>query len=327
MGDHELDFGSMGTRVRVIAGPRLRAAARHPAAQCERARAWIEYFDRRLSRFRPDSELSALNADPRESVPASALLRRAVSAGLWAADATGGLVDPTLVEEIERAGYSESRAHAVPASLEDALAERPTARPARPDPRRRWRRFTVDEATGTIRRPPGVAFDTGGAGKGLAADMAAAMMTVHSRFVVDCGGDVRIGGPAAALDPYEVEVRHPLGGIAHRLRVSASGVATSGIERNIWRRDGRFAHHLLDPSSGEPAWTGLVSATALASTAVEAEALAKAAFLSGPEQARSLLAPRGGVLIDYSGEVEVLGAARSGQLGPRVIVPGTGEAA
>ena len=56
-------------------------------------------------------------------------------------------------------------------------------------------------------------------------------------------------------------------------------MATSGINVRVWRRaDGRYAHHLIDPRTGEPAWTGLVGVTALAPTGVEAETLAKAAL-------------------------------------------------
>ena len=76
-------------------------------------------------------------------------------------------------------------------------------------------------------------------------------------------------------------------GTGETLRVSDGAVATSGLDRRVWRRpDGSYAHHLLDPATGEPAWTGLIAATALAPTALEAEALAKAALLSGPERAR-----------------------------------------
>ena len=88
-------------------------------------------------------------------------------------------------------------------------------------------------------------------------------------------------------------MRHPLtGAIAHTFRVRAGGVATSGIDARLWeRQDGDFAHHLIDPATGIPAWTGLVAATALAPTALEAEALAKAALLSGPAAGRRLLRP------------------------------------
>jgi FAD:protein FMN transferase len=85
----------------------------------------------------------------------------------------------------------------------------------------------------------------------------------------------------------------------------AAGVATSGLARRLWRGpDGRPAHHLLDPATGEPAWTGLISATALAPTTLEAEALAKAALLRGPAGARRVLGRRGGVLVDDDGAVE-----------------------
>jgi thiamine biosynthesis lipoprotein len=84
-------------------------------------------------------------------------------------------------------------------------------------------------------------------------------------------------------------------------------VASSGIARRLWRRgDGTPAHHLLDPATGEPAWTGLVSASAVGRSALEAEALAKAAYLSGPSGARAVLAARGGLLVHEDGDVEVI---------------------
>ena len=97
-------------------------------------------------------------------------------------------------------------------------------------------------------------------------------------------------------------------GTRDTLRVTDGAVATSGLDRRVWRRpDGAYAHHLLDPATGEPAWTGLISATALAPTALEAEALAKAALLSGPERARRVLAAGGGVLVHDDGRVERIG--------------------
>ena len=57
-----------------------------------------------------------------------------------------------------------------------------------------------------------------------------------------------------------------------RLRIADGAVATSSIVRRAWRTaEGRTAHHLLDPATGEPVRTGLVAVTALAPTALEAE--------------------------------------------------------
>jgi thiamine biosynthesis lipoprotein len=298
----DVSFACMGTTVRIVAGDPGRVAA---------ARAFLTGFDHRLSRFRPDSELPALNADPREEVPASALLRAAVHAGLWAATTTGGLVDPTVVDALEQAGYDRSLSGAVSQPLGTLLAQAPARRPAAPNPRSRWREVEVDDARGLIRRPHGTRLDTGGTGKGLAADAVAHRLDGEERFVVDCGGDVRVGGLGAEREPFEVSVVHPLTGrVEETFPLVAGGVATSGIDRRVWRSGGgRPAHHLIDPSTGRPAWTGLVGATAIAPSALEADVRAKAAVLSGPQRARELLRPHGGILFHEGGRSERVGLA------------------
>ena len=319
MSEHDVVFDAMGSHVRLLIGEPGPGMAAAPAA-AETARKFIVEFDRALSRFKPESELCAFNADPRERVPASDLLRAAVGAGIEAAERSGGLVDPTLVAEIETAGYVSSRAGVPGAPLGAALEEAPERRPAGPNPAQAWRSFEVDEQRGTIARPPGVRFDSGGAGKGLAADLVAEKLRGYSRFIVDCGGDIRIGGADALLTPYEVFVEHPLTGErAFVLKLSSGAVATSGLNVRIWRDErGHYSHHLLDPATGEPAWTGLIGATALGDTAVEAETLAKAALLSGPDGGRTVLAERGGLMVHDDGRIETVGplAAR-----PKIRIP------
>src|SRR5690242_17651838 len=113
-------FPAMGTIARVV-----RDAAGDPDAV-----AVFAELERPLSRFDPRSELSRLTADPRASVPASALLRAAVGAALRSAELTGGLVDPTLLGPLRGSGYDRSRARTPPASILDALASAPPRRPA-----------------------------------------------------------------------------------------------------------------------------------------------------------------------------------------------------
>jgi thiamine biosynthesis lipoprotein len=319
MAEHDLQFKAMGSHVRLLVGepgPGMPPAA----VAAEQGRRFIEDFDATLSRFKPESELCRLNADPRERVPASELMRRAVEAGICAAERSDGLVDPTLVGEIEGAGYVASRAGVDGLPLAEALAKAPERHPAKARSDRRWRRLAVDDEAAEVVRPPGLRFDTGGTGKGLAADMLAANLRGYSRFIVDCGGDIRIGGADALVHPYEVFAEHPItGGRAHVLRLGSGGVATSGINVRIWLdAGGRYAHHLLDPASGEPAWTGLVGATALGATALEAETLSKAALLSGPEGGRRVLGERGGFLVHDRGRVELVGPIA---VAPRVRLP------
>jgi FAD:protein FMN transferase len=319
MSEHDVIFDAMGSHVRLLIGEPVDGMAPAPAA-AEAARKFIVEFDATLSRFKPDSELSRLNADPRERVPASELMRDAVKAGLSAAERSSGLVDPTLVREIEATGYAASRAGMPGAPLGAALEEAPPRRPAAPSPEAGWRRFAVDDAAGEVVRPPGLLFDSGGAGKGLAADLIGRRLRGYSRYVVDCGGDISIGGSDALLNPYEIYVEHPLTGErAFVLRIGRGGVATSGLNVRIWRdQEGRYSHHLLDPATGEPAWTGLIGATALGDTAVEAETLSKAALLSGPEGAREVLAEQGGLIVHDNGRVEPIGPLA---VQPRIRIP------
>ncbi|HEY1538761.1 MAG TPA: FAD:protein FMN transferase, partial [Solirubrobacteraceae bacterium] len=236
---------------------------------------------------------------------ASRLLRTLAHAVLTAGERSGGLVDATLVGELELAGYRTSRA-GQPGLWPAELAFDDAARhPARPRPDRPWSRIGVDDEGRTITRPPGLRIDSGGLGKGLAADLVANTLSAHPAFAVDCAGDVRIGGTAGVV--RRVLVADPAGPEPlHELEIVDGAVATSGITRRSWRSaSGTAAHHLLDPSTGLPAWTGVIQATALAPTALEAEILAKAALLSGPRRGRALLL-HGGLLVFDDGSVDLI---------------------
>jgi FAD:protein FMN transferase len=321
----DLTFEAMGCDVRLLVGDPLPGAIPAPDA-VEREREYIHRFDAALSRFREDSELTKFNRDPRPTVEASPLLRDAVRAGVWAAERSGGLVDPTLGGAIVAAGYRHSRAGAAPAPLAEALAAAPRRHPAAARAEAEWRSIGIDDESWTVTRPPGLIFDTGGSGKGLAADLVAAILRSYFRYVVDCGGDVRAGGFAARLDPFAVHARHPIDDEPSAIfELSTGGIASSGLDTRLWRNDaGAFAHHLLDPSTGRPAWTGLVGVTALGRTALEAETLSKAALLSGPECGRELLAEHGGMLVHDDGRVELAGPAQPKLVGKRSGVPAAG---
>jgi thiamine biosynthesis lipoprotein len=262
---------------------------------------------RRLSRFLPDSELSLLNRDRRTVVPADPLLLDLAAAAREAGELSAGLVDATLLSEIEAAGYADS----MPGRPAPASPPEPGAtRAARACGARAWREISVDRAAGTISRPCGVEIDSGGIAKGLLADRVGAKLARFPAYVVDCCGDIRVGGAAAR--PRPVRVEDPRGGdpLPTALRIADAGIATSGITRRAWRGpDGVAAHHVLDPSSGRPAFTGVIQATALAPTAFLADVHAKWALLSGPDLAPARL-PYGGLLVLADGAVERVQARR-----------------
>jgi thiamine biosynthesis lipoprotein len=273
-------------------------------AAVEGARHTLLEAHRALSRFDPDSELSRLNRDPRRTVPVSPLLRQLVAAALSAGVRSGGLVDATLVDEIEACGYAESRDFSLgPAAVH--LSAR--GGPATPSPRAGWCELAVDERAGTVSRPPGLRVDPGGIAKGLMADLIAEALAGFRSFAVDCCGDLRVGGTAGRV--RAIQVGDPSAGTPlHELRIASGAVATSGITRRSWvDADGRAAHQILDPATGLPAFTGIVQATAVAPTGLYAETLAKAALLAGPDGADAWL-PYGGVIVTEDGDVRIVDA-------------------
>jgi len=296
-----------GTSVRILAGAPAHPGAPSAEAAAASAEAVLREHQVALSRFDPDSELSRLNRDPHERLAVTELTARAVAVALWAAERSAGLVDPTLLPALARAGYEHSRAGDEPASLEAALSAAPRRRRAWPHPDAAWRQLRVEGEC--VRRPPGVRLDLGGTAKGLAADRAAVSLSEQTTFAIDAGGDVVVGG--ASGTPRRVVVANPLAQTSvFEFDTIAGAVATSGLGTRVWRTTEGFGHHLIDPSTGRPAWTGVIQATALAPTALEAEVLAKMAVLGGPTDGPAVLEPGGGVLVLDGGDVILAGALR-----------------
>jgi thiamine biosynthesis lipoprotein len=272
----------------------ITAAGADAAVALARGRATALELHRRLTRFEPGSELSRLNADPRELVPASPVLRCFAEAVRVAGSTSDGLVDATCLPLVEAAGY---RSDWAPGARFAARAE-PGVAVAAGD----WSDVAVED--GGIRRPPGVRLDSGGLGKGLAADLVAWALSGSPSWSIDCGGDLRVGGTTPRV--RRIDVVHPLaaGQVVHAFRLTEGAVATSGTTRRRWR-DG---HHLIDPRTGRPADTGVAQVSAVAASGLAAEVAAKAALLAGPDGAARYL-PHGGVIVTDDGEVRVLTAA------------------
>jgi thiamine biosynthesis lipoprotein len=129
-----------------------------------------------------------------------------------------------------------------------------------------------------------------GLAKGYRVDRAADVLTSHGivDFVVNGGGDMRLS-TGATSEPWEVKLAHPrfpdqaLGTVA----LASGAIATSGDYQWYFERDGVRYHSILDPSSGRPARRS-TSATVIAETAVDADALATGLFVMGPEEGIAL---------------------------------------
>jgi thiamine biosynthesis lipoprotein len=147
------------------------------------------------------------------------------------------------------------------------------------------------------RRSNNVQVDLGGIAKGYAADRALEVLKQDGirAATVNAGGDIALFGTRAG-QPWRIGIRHPriMDEILGTLVVSTGAVVTSGDYERFFERDGVRYHHILDPRSGRPARLSR-SVTVLAASAAEADALATAAFVLGPQAGLKLLEDRDGV--------------------------------
>jgi thiamine biosynthesis lipoprotein len=198
---------------------------------------------------------------------------RLVERALDAWRLTVGRFDPTVLGAVIRAGYDRSFDQLGPSGGDTASPLSVGAAGILVDGDR-------------VRLPPGVGFDPGGIGKGLAADIVAAEL-VHQgaeRVLVDIGGDLRVAGrpPAGGWS-----IALPDGGC---VRLDEGGVATSGASRRRWLIAGSEHHHLIDPRTGRPAALPADrTVTVLAAAAWQAEVLATAAIVAGPTRGEALV--------------------------------------
>jgi thiamine biosynthesis lipoprotein len=298
---HTAQFRAMGTDVTVLTldGPRELG---------DRAASSLERLEARWSRFRPSSELCALNdAEGRPVVVSAetfALVGHAVDA--WAS--TGGRYDPTVLAAVVAAGYDRD--------FDAVRREGPGAATEAAGPAPGCAGIALDALVRAVTLPAGVTLDLGGIGKGYAADLVSRELLDLGAggVLVNLGGDLRARGAAPEPHGWVVAVDDPMEtGMTGVLALRSGAIATSTRLRRAWQRDGRTLHHLIDPRTGLPVDRGLASVTVVAPEAWQAEILAKAAFVAGADAAGVIAAARGvtGLLVHDDGVVDELpGLAR-----------------
>ncbi len=237
--------------------------------------AWFADWEDTLSRFKPDSELSRLNRTFDQPVSVSQVLWDVFETALVAEEETNGLVTPTVKDAVIESGYDRSFDLLPRFQYHQGVTVLTQTSPLS--------LLVSDEIERTLCLPRGLGLDFGGIAKGWAAHKTAERLRAFGPVLVDAGGDIAITGLGLDGKPWLVGVRNPLspGEDILTLQLGRCGVATSGRDRRRWVQNGLFRHHIIDPRTGLPAETDILTTTIIAPTVMQAEAAAKAALIMG----------------------------------------------
>ncbi len=269
-----------------IAGP-LPAPATELQAGVQ---AQFERVDQALSTYRASSALFLFNAnDSGEWLDVDPELASVVGYALRLAEQSGGAYDITVGPLVNLWGFGPDPARdraPAPEAIEAARA------------RVGWRKVEVDTERSRARKAPGVRVDLSSLGKGRGVDRAADYLDARgvTSYLIDLSGKLRAHGHNAAGAPWRVAVEQPAADdptgaprtVPATINLGDSSVATSGDYRRYFETGGKHYSHIIDPRSGYPVAHATLSATATASTCMQADALATMLMVMAPEDALRL---------------------------------------
>ena len=256
-------------------------------------KALILAFEARFSRFAETSELTNVNQSAGQTVEVSPEFADLLAEAIKWARRSGGIFNPLILPALQTAGYAGSWPQPSKSNLATDYTSR---RMSTPD------RIKLDG--NKVQIPSDSALDFGGIGKGYLLDQLALLTKKEAPdlpgFWYSLGGDIIAGGLDPQTKPWSIGLANAEdpSGIAGRF-VAPDGaglfaVATSGItKRRGTDQDGHTWHHLIDPRTGRPSDTDLLSVSVQTASATAADVLAKCAAVLGSTDARRFLESHG----------------------------------
>ena len=174
-----------------------------------------------------------------------------------------------------------------------------------------YTQIQYDAATGVVTLPEGMEIDLGSVAKGYAGQLAAQMLREHGvqSALLNLGGNVQTVGTKPGGFPWQIGIKDPQGEDAMMvLSVEDQAVVTSGGYERYFEQDGQTYWHIMDPSTGHPADSGLISVTIVGDEGVVCDGLSTALFVMGLEKAADLWVQScdfEAVFVTASGEVYI----------------------
>ncbi|MEE8722808.1 MAG: FAD:protein FMN transferase [Eggerthellaceae bacterium] len=250
-------------------------------AALDRVVALCERFEKTFGRFNPESELYRLNHAGGAPTTVSDELAAIISAALGYCERTDGLFDITMGSVTRLWDF---HAGTIPARADiDRALEHVN-----------WQNVTVDGSVVTI-ADPAAWIDLGGIAKGYIADRIIEQLQADGarHILVNLGGNVAVAGGKPDGTPWKVGLRRPASseatmGVAQSFAVvqlENGSAVTSGTYERAFERDGRLYHHILDPKTGEPAQTDLLSVTVVSKRSLDGDGYTTALIAMGADRA------------------------------------------
>ena len=240
----------------------------------------IREFDTRFSRFRLDSELTAVNQAAGQQTHVSDEFMALVMVSKRLSEATAGKYNPFILPALQRSGYMASFAPTV-------LTKNP------PDYRNR-RVGAINElelSEATIRIPADTALDFGGIGKGYLLDQLGAFLTNegYENFWLSLGGDILVSGKQPDATAWGMDIADALNpsqpiAVVSQEQQAPYAIATSGVTKRKGLHNGKNWHHIIDPETGEPVKTDALTATVIMPTATLADVYATLIVAAGSKE-------------------------------------------
>ena len=174
-----------------------------------------------------------------------------------------------------------------------------------------YTQIQYDAATGVVTLPEGIEIDLGSVAKGYAGQLAAQMLREHGvqSALLNLGGNVQTVGTKPDGSPWQIGIKDPQGEDAMMvLSAEDQAVVTSGGYERYFEQDGQTYWHIMDPSTGHPADSGLLSVTIVGKQGIICDGLSTSLFVMGLEKAADLWAQSGdfeAVFVTASGEVYI----------------------
>ncbi|QTL97185.1 FAD:protein FMN transferase [Iocasia frigidifontis] len=236
------------------------------------------------------SEISRINTHPGEDIKVNADTYRVLKKAVEYANLTNGKFNPAIGPLVKLWSIGTENAR-VPA--EDEIKE------ALKLVNYQWIDLDDEQMTVMLEKQ-GMSLDLGAIAKGYAADEVRRIVKnsrVESAYV-NLGGNVLVIGEKPDGTPWKVGIqdpRHNRGNVMASIDVRDKTLVTSGNYERYFEKDGVIYHHILDPDTGYPADSGLLSCTIITTDSFDADALSTSIFILGPAKGLELLEEIDGV--------------------------------